>query len=157
MTDSRDTPIRIDPGTAFAAPGDGPAQDSAAVFRPRFSRDGLVTAVAVDATDGTVLMVAHMNAEALAATLETGEAHYYSRSRGRLWRKGETSGQVQRIVEVLTDCDQDAIVLRVTVGGDGNSCHTGARSCFYRRVERPAPGETAAAPLPLVRRDAALG
>ncbi len=79
-------------------------------------------------------MLAHMNAEALDATIRTGEAHYYSRSRGRLWKKGETSGQIQTVRALLVDCDQDAIVLRVAVGGDGGACHTGARSCFYRTL-----------------------
>jgi phosphoribosyl-AMP cyclohydrolase len=104
-------------------------------FAPRFSPDGLLTCVTVDAADGAVLMLAHMNAEALAKTLETGVVHYWSRSRGALWRKGDTSGQVQRLVELRVDCDQDALLARVEVGGDGGACHTGRRSCFYRRVE----------------------
>jgi phosphoribosyl-AMP cyclohydrolase len=121
------------------------AADKAAVeegtaLQPRFGADGLVTAVAVDAGDGEVLMVAHMNAESLARTIETGEAWYFSRSRQALWHKGETSGQIQRVVEIRVDCDQDALVLRVEVGGDGGCCHTGRRSCFYRRVERGADG-----------------
>jgi phosphoribosyl-AMP cyclohydrolase len=104
-------------------------------FAPRFSPDGLLTCVTVDAAGGAVLMLAHMNAEALAKTLETGVVHYWSRSRGALWRKGDTSGQVQRLVELRVDCDQDALLARVEVGGDGGACHTGRRSCFYRRVE----------------------
>lgn len=119
---------------AFSPPGDPAAQETGAALRPRFSADGLVTAVAVDAVSGEVLMVAHMDAEALSETLRTGTAHYYSRSRKALWKKGATSGQVQAVSAVLVDCDQDAVVLKVTVGGDGNSCHTGARSCFYRTV-----------------------
>jgi phosphoribosyl-AMP cyclohydrolase len=103
-------------------------------FAPRFDAHGLVTAVAVDATSREVLMVAHMNAEALAKTLQTGEAHYYSRSRGKLWRKGETSGEVQKLIEMRTDCDQDAILLVVEQTGRGAACHTGRVSCFYRRV-----------------------
>jgi phosphoribosyl-AMP cyclohydrolase len=103
-------------------------------FAPRFGADGLVTCVTVDARDGAVLMVAHMNAESLARTVETGDAWYWSRSRKSLWRKGETSGQLQRVVEMRVDCDQDAILLRVEVGGDGGCCHTGRRSCFYRAV-----------------------
>lgn len=103
-------------------------------FSPRFDSNGLVTAVVTDASDGRLLMVAHMNAEALTKTLETGIAHYWSRSRGKLWKKGETSGNVQHIVEILTDCDQDAVELRVNVAGDHATCHTGRRSCFYRRV-----------------------
>ena len=115
------------------------------VLAPRFGPDGLVTAVAADADTGEVLMVAHMNAEALARTLATGEAWYWSRSRGELWRKGATSGQTQTVVEMRVDCDQDALLLKVRVGGDGGACHTGRRSCFYRRVAlRPAPGEPAA-------------
>lgn len=105
------------------------------VFRPRFDRDGLVTCVTLDDRDGAVLMLAHMNDEALRSTLETGVAHYWSRSRGKLWRKGDTSGQVQRVVELRTDCDQDALVMRVVPGGDGGACHTGRRSCFYRRLQ----------------------
>jgi phosphoribosyl-AMP cyclohydrolase len=103
-------------------------------FAPRFGPDGLLTCVATDADTGELLMVAHMNAEALARTIETGEAWYWSRSRGELWHKGATSGQIQTIVEMRVDCDQDALWIRVRVGGDGGCCHTGRRSCFYRRV-----------------------
>jgi phosphoribosyl-AMP cyclohydrolase len=116
--------------------------EEGARFTPRFGADGLVTCVAVDAGDGAVLMVAHMNAESLARTIETGEAWYWSRSRGALWRKGETSGQVQRVVEMRVDCDQDAILIRVEVGGDGGCCHTGRRSCFYRTVVPGPEGPT---------------
>jgi phosphoribosyl-AMP cyclohydrolase len=110
------------------------------VFAPRFSADGLIVCVTVDATKGDVLMVAYMNAEALDKTLASGTMHYWSRSRGKLWRKGETSGQAQTLVELKVDCDQDALLARVTVGGDGGACHTGRRSCFYRRVERTDGG-----------------
>ncbi|HSP25906.1 MAG TPA: phosphoribosyl-AMP cyclohydrolase [Saliniramus sp.] len=110
------------------------------VFAPRFGADGLVTAIAIDADTNTVLMVAHMNADSLAKTLETGEAWYWSRSRSELWHKGATSGQIQTVEEMLVDCDQDAVVLRVRVAGDGGCCHTGRRSCFYRRVV-PVVGE----------------
>ena len=103
-------------------------------FAPRFGRDGLITCVTIDARDGAVLMLAHMNAQALEATLQTGIVHYWSRSRGQLWRKGDTSGQIQRLVELRVDCDQDALLAVVEVGGDGGACHTGRRSCFYRRV-----------------------
>jgi len=103
-------------------------------FQPKFAADGLATCVTVDAHDGVVLMVAHMNAEALARTIETGIVHYWSRSRGALWRKGDTSGQIQHLIELNVDCDQDAFVARVEVGGDGGACHTGRRSCFYRKV-----------------------
>lgn len=102
-------------------------------FRPKFDANGLVTAVATDAATGCVLMVAHMNALALAKTIESGEAHYYSRSRGKLWRKGEESGHTQKVVELRVDCDQDAVWLRVEQKGPG-ACHTGRRSCFYRAV-----------------------
>src|ERR1700712_1478764 len=96
-------------------------------FHPRYDRDGLITCVTVDAADGVVLMVAHMNAEALRLTLETGIAHYWSRSRQALWRKGDTSGQTQSVVDLRTDCDQDALLMRVRPGGDGGACHTGRR------------------------------
>ena len=109
-------------------------------FEPRFGADGLAICVAIDAARGQVLMVAHMNREALEATLKTGMVHYWSRSRGRLWRKGETSGQTQRLIEMRVDCDQDAFLAFVEVGGDGGACHTGRRSCFYRRIETDAAG-----------------
>ncbi len=105
-------------------------------FAPRFSADGLIACVTVDARSGEVLMVAHMNAEALDKTLSSGIMHYWSRSRRSLWRKGDTSGQVQRLEELRVDCDQDAVLARVSVGGDGGACHTGRRSCFYRRIEK---------------------
>lgn len=101
------------------------------VFAPRFDAHGLITAVAQDES-GRVLMVAHMNAEALRLTLGTGEVHYYSRSRGKLWKKGETSGEVQKLVALATDCDQDALLLTVEQAGRGAACHTGRKSCFYR-------------------------
>ncbi|GGK20184.1 phosphoribosyl-AMP cyclohydrolase [Salinarimonas ramus] len=118
----------------FPAAPDKHALEEGTWLAPRFGSDGLVTAIAVDADTGEILMLAHMNAEALARTLETGEAWYWSRSRGALWHKGATSGQVQTLVEMRVDCDQDALLLRVRVGGDGGCCHTGRRSCFYRRV-----------------------
>jgi phosphoribosyl-AMP cyclohydrolase len=102
-------------------------------FAPKFGADGLITAVATDAKSGDVLMVAHMNAEAVAKTIESGEAWYYSRSRKALWKKGESSGHVQRVVELRVDCDQDALWLKVEQEGPG-ACHTGRRSCFYRAV-----------------------
>jgi phosphoribosyl-AMP cyclohydrolase len=110
------------------------------IFTPRFDRDGLIVCVTTDAHTGAVLMVAYMNEEALRLTMETGIAHYWSRSRKSLWRKGDTSGQVQTVTEMRPDCDQDAILLKVRVGGDGNSCHTGRKSCFYRRVNMPGQG-----------------
>ena len=102
-------------------------------FMPKFDDKGLLSAVVTDATNGQVLMVAFMDADALAATLATGEAHFHSRSRGRLWKKGESSGNVLKVEEMLVDCDQDALVLRCVPAGP--TCHTGARSCFYRVVE----------------------
>jgi phosphoribosyl-AMP cyclohydrolase len=100
---------------------------------PKFDADGLVTCVATDAASGELLMVAHMNAEALAKTIASGEAWYFSRSRRRLWRKGESSGHVQRVREMRVDCDQDAVWIKVEQAGPG-ACHTGRRSCFYRAV-----------------------
>ena len=102
-------------------------------FRPKFDASGLVTCVATDASSGDVLMVAHMNNEALRKTIASGEAWYYSRSRKSLWKKGETSGHVQRVIEMRMDCDQDAVWIKVEQEGEG-ACHTGRRSCFYRAV-----------------------
>lgn len=107
---------------------------------PKFDADGLITAVATDAATGELLMVAHMNAEALAKTIATGDAHYFSRSRKKLWRKGEESGHTQRVIEIRVDCDQDAVWLRVEQTGPG-ACHTGRRSCFYRAVPLGQSGE----------------
>ena len=101
-------------------------------FQPKFDASGLLTCVATDAATGDVLMVAHMNDEALRKTIASGEAWYFSRSRGRLWRKGESSGHTQRVVEMRMDCDQDAIWIRVEQ--HGAACHTGRQSCFYRAV-----------------------
>ena len=101
-------------------------------FQPKFDASGLVTCVATDAATGDVLMVAHMNEEALRKTIASGEAWYFSRSRHALWRKGESSGQTQRVVEMRMDCDQDAVWIRVEQ--KGAACHTGRRSCFYRAV-----------------------
>ena len=101
---------------------------------PRFGADGLMPCVTVDAETGTVLMLGWMNEAAFRLTLETGEAHYWSRSRQALWRKGAVSGLVQRVIDALIDDDQDALLLRVHVGGTGASCHVGYRSCFYRRI-----------------------
>ncbi|MGH6785810.1 MAG: phosphoribosyl-AMP cyclohydrolase [Novosphingobium sp.] len=112
---------------------DRTAREQGAAFVPKFDAAGLITAVAVDAARGEVLMVAHMDAEALERTRTTGHAHFHSRSRGRLWLKGETSGNVLKIREIRVDCDQDALVLLVEPAGP--ACHTGAASCFYRRLE----------------------
>ncbi|OLY45605.1 phosphoribosyl-AMP cyclohydrolase [Bartonella apis] len=104
-------------------------------FSPKFDGKGLITAVVTDATDGNLLMVAFMNEEALALTLETGIAHYWSRSRQKIWKKGESSGNLQKIEEIRVDCDQDALWLKVHVQGAGATCHTGHKSCFYRHLE----------------------
>jgi phosphoribosyl-AMP cyclohydrolase len=109
--------------------------EESALFAPKFGADGLIVCVTNHARTNETLMVAYMNEDALALTLETGIAHYWSRSRSALWRKGDTSGQVQRVIEMRVDCDQDAIVIAVEPGGDGKACHTGRASCFYRRVE----------------------
>jgi phosphoribosyl-AMP cyclohydrolase len=116
----------------FAPPGAATDLEEGTAFTPKFDADGLVTCVATDARSGDVLMVAHMNAEALAKTIASGEAWYFSRSRRALWRKGETSGHTQRVVEMRVDCDQDTVWIKVEqVGG---ACHTGRPSCFYRAV-----------------------
>ena len=123
----------------FPAPSDDKkALEEGVVFTPKFDADGLITAVVTDVSDGELLMVAYMNEQALSLTLETGVAHYWSRSRQQLWKKGETSGNMQKVVEIRTDCDQDAIWLKVNVSGDNVTCHTGRRSCFYRSVTNSA-------------------
>ncbi len=106
--------------------------ETATSLTPRYDANGLVAAIAQDVRSGEVLMLAWMNAEALRLTLETGQATYWSRSRGKLWRKGEESGHTQRVIEARIDCDQDAVLLRVEQ--TGAACHTGERSCFYRRI-----------------------
>jgi phosphoribosyl-AMP cyclohydrolase len=103
-------------------------------FQPKLDADGLIPAIVTAHDGGDVLMFAFMNAEALATTIRTGEAHFWSRSRGKLWRKGEESGNTLLVVEMRTDCDQDVVWLRVRVAGAGIACHTGQRSCFYRRI-----------------------
>ncbi len=127
----------------FPKPGAVEEVERGDVLTPRFDEHGLIAAVATHADTGEVLMLAWMNDEALAKTLSTGEAHYWSRSRKALWKKGETSGQVQMLVELRVDCDQDAVWIKVRPQGDGGACHVGFRSCFYRvaqdgkLVERP--------------------
>ena len=126
----------------FASRGSDAEVERGLVFSPKFDADGLIPAIVTDAGTGEVLMLAWMNAEALAITLETRIAHFWSRSRRRLWKKGEESGNLLRVSEVRTDCDQDALWLKVAVEGDGVACHTGERSCFYRSLPlgaRPAP------------------
>lgn len=107
-------------------------REDGAVFAPKFDGSGLLTVVVVDHRSGVVLVVAHMNREALDQTLASGRVHFWSRSRKTLWMKGETSGHVLEVEEILVDCDQDALVIRANPAGP--TCHTGARSCFYRRV-----------------------
>jgi phosphoribosyl-AMP cyclohydrolase len=127
--------------------GDTCELEEGAAFQPAFNGDGLIPAIASDVATGEVLMVAWMNREALRCSLETGVAHFWSRSRAKLWRKGEESGNTLRIVEVRTDCDQDTIWLRVMVQGDGVACHTGRASCFYRRVTLADPRDADSASL----------
>jgi len=119
----------------FAERGTKKTIEDGAYLAPKFDRDGLIVAVVTDHATNEVLMVGYMNAEALKRTIETGEAWYWSRSRNSFWKKGETSGQVQKVQEILTDCDQDALVVKVRVEGNGATCHVGYRSCFYRAVD----------------------
>src|SRR5262249_24236798 len=125
---------QMTPTTFPNPPRDKHELEESPVFSPAFDGNGLITAVVTDAQDGALLMVAHMNAEALGLTLETGIAHYWSRSRRSLWKTGETSGTLQHVVDILKDCDQDVVELRVNVSGQGATCHTGRCSCFYRKV-----------------------
>lgn len=114
--------------------------EESTVFAPRYDDQGLIPAIVTDAKDGSVVMLAYMNAQALALTLETGEAHYWSRSRRELWRKGATSGDTQKVVDLRLDCDQDTVLLAVALAGRGVACHTGRHSCFYRRVTSSPQG-----------------
>lgn len=120
----------------FLVAADQEALERGVELAPRFDDRGLIAAVATHAETGEVLMLAWMNAEALKLTLDTGEAHYFSRSRQALWKKGETSGQVQKVTELRVDCDQDAIWIKVLPQGDGGACHVGFRSCFYRVMDQ---------------------
>jgi len=137
-----------DAPAAFAARGSHHEVEEGLGFAPKFDRDGLIAAIVTDADAGGVLMFAYMNAEALKATVETGVAHFWSRSRGALWRKGETSGHEMAVVELRVDCDQDALWLRVRVAGTGAACHTGRKSCFYRAAPT-GPGALGAALTPV--------
>jgi len=134
---------RTDPTTSrpFAARVSVEQVEEGLALAPRFDVDGLIPCVTTDANTGEVLMLGYMNGEALQQTIATGEAHYWSRSRQCLWRKGATSGLVQEVVELRIDDDQDAVWLRVKVGGSGASCHVGYRSCFYRSVELGGPSD----------------
>lgn len=120
----------------FLVAADQEALERGVDLAPRFDDRGLIAAVATHAETGEVLMLAWMNAEALKLTVDTGEAHYFSRSRQALWKKGETSGQVQKVTELRVDCDQDAIWIKVLPQGDGGACHVGFRSCFYRVMDQ---------------------
>jgi phosphoribosyl-AMP cyclohydrolase len=133
----------------FAARGTPRDIEEGPLFAPKFDDAGVLAAVATDADTGDVLMLAWMDAQALALTIETGHAHFYSRSRGRLWKKGEESGNILEVVEMRTDCDQDAIWLKVRIAGAGAACHTGRKSCFYRRVPLRFP-DLASLPLQAV-------
>ena len=123
----------------FAARGPTADIEQGLAFQPKFDADGLIPAIVTDAASGDVLMFAWMNAESLGATIETRVAHFWSRSRAKLWKKGEESGNLLRVLGMRTDCDQDALWLQVEVEGAGVACHTGERSCFYRSVPLGMP------------------
>jgi phosphoribosyl-AMP cyclohydrolase len=143
---SKNTTVDVKPEELFATVNgekiSTKESEEGLVLAPKFDADGLVTCVATDAGNGELLMVAHMNAEALRRTVETGEAWYFSRSRKALWRKGESSGHTQHVVEMRVDCDQDAIWIKVEQQGPG-ACHTGRRTCFYRVVPLKQTGAIA--------------
>jgi phosphoribosyl-AMP cyclohydrolase len=131
--------MAANPSALFAQRGTPSEIEAGALFQPKFDADGLIPAIVTDTATGEVLMFAWMNAEALGLTLQTQFAHFWSRSRNKLWKKGEESGNLLRVAEVRTDCDQDVVWLKVTVEGDGRACHTGARSCFYRTLPLGEP------------------
>ncbi len=126
--------MAADPSSLFAPRGSAGEIESGLRFQPKFDADGLIPAIVTDAASGEVLMFAWMNADALARTIETGIGHFWSRSRGRAWTKGEESGNLLRVAELRVDCDHDVVWLKVAVEGQGVACHTGARSCFYRSL-----------------------
>lgn len=119
----------------FAERGTPEEIETGLTFQPKFDDDGLIPAIVSDATSGEVLMFAWMNGDALARTVDTGQAHFWSRSRQKLWRKGEDSGNTLTVKDIRVDCDQDVLCLTCTIEGDGLACHTGAASCFYRRLD----------------------
>jgi len=119
---------------------DGDTEETTLSFRPVFGPDGLIPAIVTDPASGNVLMFAYMNEGALTQTVASGFAHFWSRSRAKLWKKGDESGNLLKVIELRTDCDQDVIWIAAEVQGDGVACHTGARSCFYRRVVQPTGG-----------------
>jgi len=129
----------------FAPRGSKEAVETGTAFQPKFDADGLMPAIVTDASSHEVLMLAWMNEDALARTIETRTAYFWSRSRSALWKKGEESGNVLNVIEMLIDCDQDVVLLLVDVEGEGLACHTGQRSCFYRCVP------LGAAPTPALR------
>ena len=122
----------------FGLRGNAQHVETTDVFSPKFDDQGLIPAIIQDNASGEVIMFAFMNTLALEKTITTGKAHYWSRSRQKLWLKGETSGEFQKVVEMRTDCDQDVVLLKVQVQGRGATCHTGKRACFYRQVKAPA-------------------
>ncbi|MBA4783027.1 MAG: phosphoribosyl-AMP cyclohydrolase [Rhizobiales bacterium] len=128
---------------AFKPRGDKTTLEEGVDFTPKFDAKGLIPAIAQDADSGEIVMAAFMNAESLARSISTGEAWYWSRSRGELWHKGASSGSIQTIVEMRTDCDQDTILIKVRTGGNGTNCHRNVFSCFYRRVLPDASDPTA--------------
>lgn len=129
--------------TQFAERSDNKAIELGSGLAPKFDSNGLIAAAVSDYDSGELLMVGYMNEESLLRTIESGEAWYWSRSRQEYWKKGGTSGQVQKVREIRTDCDQDAIWLRVSVEGNGATCHVGYRSCFYRKIEKNEDGSIA--------------
>jgi phosphoribosyl-AMP cyclohydrolase len=137
--DNLDVAMPVNPSASFAARGTSSEIETGTLFQPKFDADGLIPAVITDAASGEVLMFAWMNAEALALTLQTQLGHFWSRSRNKLWKKGEESGNLLRIIEARIDCDQDVVWLKVSVAGDGRACHTGERSCFYRSLPLGEP------------------
>jgi phosphoribosyl-AMP cyclohydrolase len=150
----RAVPANSDSSRMAAAPpffrprGSAADVESGASFQPKFDANALIAAIVTDAGSGQVLMFAWMNAESLALSLQTGVAHFWSRSRKKLWKKGEESGNLLDIVDISTDCDQDALVVKATVRGAGVACHTGRKSCFYRALAYdPATGKVALEPV----------
>ncbi len=142
------------PQSTFAGRGSSAEVEDGTIFAPKFDADGLIPAIVTDSASGEVLMFAWMNADALTASLTTHEAHFFSRSRGKLWKKGEDSGNILMIEDMRTDCDQDVLLLRVNVRGKGVACHTGARSCFYRQLAL-GDGSPPGSPLAIVKPPAA--
>lgn len=134
--------MSADLSSPFAQRGSKAEVESGLSFQPKFDSDGLIPAIITDAASGEVLMFAFMNAHALALSIDTEIAHFWSRSRKSLWKKGEESGNFLNIVEMRTDCDQDVLWVRVAVAGNGRACHTGERSCFYRVINKPSSAES---------------